>query len=126
MLVDSEKSVDIRNSLFYHHNTCLLAVVLKLQFYQFSRVKHLMKEIHEEEGKTMKRSLKRLQKSLKKFELPRRVGRNKFTNEDAIISEVPELTGSLREVIPQGNILRDELLSLQKRNLIEVSKPQFK
>lgn len=85
-----------------------------------------MDEIKTEELKKEKKSLKRLQKSAKKFETPRRVGKNKFTVDGPIIADISELTGSLREIVPQGNILRDELKSLQKRNLIEVTKPQFK
>lgn len=85
-----------------------------------------MDEIKDEELKKEKKSLKRLQKSAKKFEVPRRVGKNKFTMDEPTVADISELTGSLREIVPQGNVMRDELKSLQKRNLIEVTKPQFK
>lgn len=85
-----------------------------------------MDEIKSEELKKEKKSLKRLQKSVKKFETPRRIGKNKFVADGPTVADISELTGSLREIVPQGNVLKDELRSLQKRNLIEVTKPQFK
>lgn len=78
------------------------------------------------EKKNEKRELKKLRKDAEKLEKARRIGKNKFPEEEAQISSVGELTGSLREIIPAGNILKDKFLNMQKRSLIEVVKPQFK
>lgn len=91
-----------------------------------NRIKNILQEVDKEEHKREKRSLKRLQKSAKKFENARRVGKNKFEDTEVQFSQISELAGSLRELIPQGNILRDKFRNMQKRNLIEVTKPQFK
>ena len=79
-----------------------------------------------EELKKNKRSLKRSLKTQHKFETARRVGKNKYVPVEPPISDVPELTGSLREIIPQGGVLKHTLNNMQKRNLIEITKPQFK
>lgn len=85
-----------------------------------------MNEVLQKEKKQQKRELKRIQKAGEKLNTARRVGRNKFIGNEHSFTEVNELTGSLREIIPTGNILKDRFLSMQKRSLIEVVKPQFK
>ena len=85
-----------------------------------------MDEVLQSERKQKKKELKKIRKAGEKLGKARRVGKNKFTGDDANFNNVNELTGSLREIIPSGNILKDRFLSMQKRSLIEVVKPQFK
>jgi hypothetical protein len=84
------------------------------------------REILREELKRNKRSLKKSLVTQKKFETPRRICKNRYTPVAPPISDVRELTGSLREILPQGNVLKDALGNMQKRSLIEITKPQFK
>lgn len=90
------------------------------------RVKRIMDDVMKDEMKKEKKELKRVKKTAEKFEKVRRVGRNKFGDDERQFADIGELTGSLREIIPAGNILKDKFLNMQKRNLIEVVKPQFK
>lgn len=50
---------------------------------------------------------------------PRRLGRLKFQAQDMEVQLSDELAGSLRQLKPEGSILKDRFKSLQKRNLIE-------
>lgn len=85
-----------------------------------------MKEIINEDSKAVNKSLRKRQNLSKKSEMPRRTGKNLFKEEDLNITQIPDLTGSLREIIPQGGVLRSKFINMQKRSLIEVTKPQFK
>lgn len=50
---------------------------------------------------------------------PRRLGRLKYQDPDIDVQLSSELSGSLRTLKPEGNILRDRFKSFQKRNMIE-------
>lgn len=63
------------------------------------KVQKILQEIKEEEIIKTKRELKRLRKSSEKFKSARRVGRNKFVSPDPVVSDVNELTGSLRKIV---------------------------
>ncbi|XP_065207482.1 ribosome biogenesis protein NOP53 [Planococcus citri] len=98
----------------------------KKKVQDISKIRTIMNEVLQNEKKQKRRELKRIKKAAEKLEKPGRVGKNKFTGDESNFTSVNELTGSLREIIPVGNILKDRFHSLQKRSLIEVVKPQFK
>ncbi|XP_012589275.1 PREDICTED: glioma tumor suppressor candidate region gene 2 protein isoform X2 [Condylura cristata] len=50
---------------------------------------------------------------------PRRLGRLKYQAPDIDVQLSSELSGSLRTLKPEGNILRDRFKSFQRRNMIE-------
>ncbi|VDK18542.1 unnamed protein product [Anisakis simplex] len=84
-------------------------------------VKKINKEISEELTQVNEKAkLRRKQKWTKKLLGTQQLGRGKFKPEEQPFLMTDELTGSLRELKPQGNILMDRLKSLQKRNMLPV------
>ncbi|XP_069859575.1 ribosome biogenesis protein NOP53-like isoform X1 [Dipodomys merriami] len=65
-----------------------------------------------------RRERRRLQR-LAEADKPRRLGRLKYQDPDIDVQLSSELSGSLRTLKPEGNILRDRFKSFQRRNMIE-------
>ncbi len=51
--------------------------------------------------------------------LPATLSKHKFQESEMELKLTDELTGNLRSLKPEGNLLEDRYKSLQKRNLIE-------
>lgn len=114
----------------YNFEYCIFISYFKVHHYVFIyslRLKRITAEVDEEQEQAQKKKLKRLQRREKKLREPGRVCKHKFNPcDEASFTLAGELCGSLREMIPVGNVLKDRFLNMQKRNLIEVMKPQFK
>ncbi|KAM9812435.1 ribosome biogenesis protein NOP53 [Syngnathus typhle] len=86
------------------------------QLFQLRSIKDTIKQ---QEKRTAARQKKRKAKMEAEKSQPRRLGKLKFHPEDLEIKLSDELTSSLRQLKPEGSILKDRFKSLQKRNLIE-------
>lgn len=84
------------------------------------RVKSIRKEI-ESETKTQKEKEKQRQIKYEQHEQfgTKKFGRYKFENPDLDLNLSEDLTGNLRTMKTEGNLLHDRFKSLQKRNIIE-------
>ncbi|KAF5918501.1 LOW QUALITY PROTEIN: ribosome biogenesis protein NOP53 [Diceros bicornis minor] len=65
------------------------------------------------------RRARRQARRLAEADRPRRLGRLKYQAPDVDVQLSSELSGSLRTLKPEGNILRDRFKSFQRRNMIE-------
>ncbi|VDM46578.1 unnamed protein product [Toxocara canis] len=84
-------------------------------------VKKLNKEICKELSTLEEKAKLRLKRKLADRLLgTQQLGRGKFTPEDRPFLLTDELSGSLREIKPQGDVLVARLKSLQKRNMMPV------
>ncbi|KAM7413579.1 hypothetical protein PAMA_020792 [Pampus argenteus] len=86
------------------------------QLFQLRSIKTSIKQ-QEQTTKTKQKQRKANQEAQKSQ--PRRLGRLKFHAQDMEVQLSDELAGSLRQLKPEGSILKDRFKSLQKRNLIE-------
>ncbi|XP_061683748.1 ribosome biogenesis protein NOP53 isoform X2 [Syngnathoides biaculeatus] len=86
------------------------------QLFQLRSIKAAIKQ---QEKRACARQKQRKAKMEAQKAQPRRLGKLKFKAEDLEIKLSDELTSSLRQLKPEGSILKDRFKSLQKRNLIE-------
>ncbi|KAK3811425.1 MAG: ribosome biogenesis protein Nop53/GLTSCR2 [Linnemannia gamsii] len=94
---------------------------------QTNRVKDIMKTVEEEEAET---EAKRLENEQKKEEKERagmkRVGRFNIPKERIHVQLQDELADSLRQLKPEGSLMKDRFQSFVERNLIEPRVPVAK
>ena len=90
------------------------------------KLRSYMKEIKLEGFKSELRQKKREEVNKQKMYEPKRIGPNKFEDPDLEFNFSTEITGSLRTVKTDGNLLKDRFLSFQKRSLIEPRKLSLK
>ncbi|XP_077396473.1 ribosome biogenesis protein NOP53 [Festucalex cinctus] len=86
------------------------------QLFQLRAIKAAIKQ---QEKKTAAIHKQRKAKMEAQKAQPRRLGKLKFQPQDLEIKLSDELTSSLRQLKPEGSVLKDRFKSLQKRNLIE-------
>ncbi|XP_056297794.1 ribosome biogenesis protein NOP53 [Pseudoliparis swirei] len=86
------------------------------QLFQLRSIKTSIKQ-QEEDTKIKQIQRKRNQEAQKAQ--PRRLGKLKFEPQDMEVQLSDELAGSLRQLKPEGSVLKDRFKSLQKRNMIE-------
>ncbi|XP_057694224.1 ribosome biogenesis protein NOP53 [Corythoichthys intestinalis] len=86
------------------------------QLFQLRSIKATIKQ---QEKRTAARQKRRKAKMEAQKSQPRRLGKLKFQADDIEIKLSDELRSSLRELKPEGSVLKDRFKSLQKRNLIE-------
>ncbi|KAM9853244.1 ribosome biogenesis protein NOP53 [Aulostomus maculatus] len=86
------------------------------QLFQLRSIKASIKK-KEQTTKAKQKQRKANQESQKAQ--PRRLGRLKFQAQDMEVQLSNELAGSLRQLKPEGSVIKDRFKSLQKRNLIE-------
>nr|XP_043887921.1 ribosome biogenesis protein NOP53 isoform X2 [Solea senegalensis] len=89
---------------------------LQQQLFQLRSIKASLKQ---QDQKTQSRQTQRKAKQEAQKSQPRRLGRLKFQPQDLEIQLSDELAGSLRQLKPEGSVLKDRFKSMQKRNLIE-------
>ncbi|KAJ1528874.1 hypothetical protein ONE63_007244 [Megalurothrips usitatus] len=87
------------------------------------RLNQFEEEIVNQEEKTQKRSEKRIENDLNRT--TRRLGRQKFEENELDFNMASDLKGSLRSIKPEGNILSDRYNSMQKRNILEPASHQL-
>ncbi|XP_049433509.1 ribosome biogenesis protein NOP53 isoform X2 [Epinephelus fuscoguttatus] len=86
---------------------------------QLFQLRSIKSSIKEEEQKTKDRQKQRKANQEAQKAQPRRLGKLKFQPQDMEVQLSDELAGSLRQLKPEGSVLKDRFKSLQKRNLIE-------
>ncbi|XP_017290847.1 ribosome biogenesis protein NOP53 isoform X2 [Kryptolebias marmoratus] len=86
---------------------------------QLFQLRSIKTSIKQQEQKTKKKQVQRKAQQEAQKAQPRRLGKLKFQTPDLDIQLSDELAGSLRQLKPEGSILKDRFKSLQKRNLIE-------
>uniref|UniRef100_A0AAQ6IFV6 Ribosome biogenesis protein NOP53 n=1 Tax=Anabas testudineus TaxID=64144 RepID=A0AAQ6IFV6_ANATE len=86
------------------------------QLFQLRSIKASIKQ--DEEKTETKQKLRKAKQEAQKAQ-PRRLGKLKFQPQDMEVQLSDELAGSLRQLKPEGSVLKDRFKSLQKRNLIE-------
>jgi len=91
----------------------------KLRVQDVFKIKTLNKEIKAEEQKIAQNMAKRKELKEIKKNMPADITGHKFEEQDIDIKLTEELTGSLRSLKPEGNLLTDRYKSMQKRNIIE-------
>merc|ERR550519_1114676 len=91
----------------------------KMKVQDVFRVKTMNKEIAAEQKKIAENIAKRQRKKEIKKGLPDAITGHKFEEQDLDLKLSEELTGSLKSLKPEGNLLNDRFKSMQKRNIIE-------
>ncbi|XP_042342718.1 ribosome biogenesis protein NOP53 isoform X1 [Plectropomus leopardus] len=86
---------------------------------QLFQLRSIKSSIKEQEQKTKAKQTQRKAKQEAQKAQPRRLGKLKFQAQDMEVKLSDELAGSLRQLKPEGSVLKDRFKSLQKRNLIE-------
>lgn len=95
---------------------------LKKQTADLHRLKKLNAEIKVMESELNENRARKKEREEKKREQPHRLSKFAFEEEEIDINMPDEISGNLRNVTPQGNILSDRYKSMQKRNIIAPSK----
>uniref|UniRef100_H2LXK5 Ribosome biogenesis protein NOP53 n=1 Tax=Oryzias latipes TaxID=8090 RepID=H2LXK5_ORYLA len=85
---------------------------------QLFQLRSIKSSIKQQELQTKARRMKRKARQEAQKALPRRLGRLKYA-QDLEVQLSDELAASLRQLKPEGSVLKDRFKSLQKRNLIE-------
>ncbi|XP_068172653.1 ribosome biogenesis protein NOP53 [Antennarius striatus] len=86
---------------------------------QLFQLRSIKAAIRQQDQRTVTRQKRRKAKQEAEKALPRRLGKLKFQPQDMEVQLSDELSGSLRQLKPEGSVLKDRFKSLQKRNLIE-------
>uniref|UniRef100_A0A3B3YGC2 Ribosome biogenesis protein NOP53 n=1 Tax=Poecilia mexicana TaxID=48701 RepID=A0A3B3YGC2_9TELE len=86
---------------------------------QLFQLRSIKASIRQQEEKTKSKQMQRRAKQEAQKAQPRRLGKLKFQAPDLDVQLSDELAGSLRQLKPEGSILKDRFKSFQKRNLIE-------
>ncbi|CAF3114271.1 unnamed protein product [Rotaria sp. Silwood2] len=117
------KTVQQRNKEKLHKKKQALAKAAKVKRIQDNklyRVKSIRKEINTEELKHKQRKEKRkIDYENRENYGTKKFGRYKFEEADLDLNLSEEITGNLRTMKAEGNLLHDRFKSLQKRNVIE-------
>jgi len=87
--------------------------------HDFTRLKSIKKQLKAEEDQLKGNKARRVQRKANKLQQAAKLSNYKFEEADVDLKLSEELTGNLRNLKPEGNILTDRFKSMQKRNLIE-------
>ncbi|XP_054282422.1 ribosome biogenesis protein NOP53-like [Macrosteles quadrilineatus] len=90
------------------------------------KLRRMEKEITEKEQKWAAVREKRAKKKASEENMTKKLSKRKFEEPDLPFSRPHEITGNLRALKPEGNILVDRYYSMQKRNVLEVTAKQLK
>jgi nucleolar protein 53 len=100
---------------------------LKRQRAELQSLKAVRAALEEEEQARELRRARRAQvRAEREAAEPPKLGRHRFAGEDLRVMTTDELTGSLRQVRQEGLLAKDRFLSLQKRGVLEVRRPETK
>jgi nucleolar protein 53 len=91
----------------------------KMKVQDVYKLKTMNKEIVAEENRIAQKIEQRQKKKKMKRSLPDSITGHKFEEPDVDLKLSEELTGSLKSLKPEGNLLTDRYKSMQKRNIIE-------
>ena len=87
------------------------------------RVKSIKKLMKKDDEKIKQRQEKKQNKEIEASSKPQRLGRQKFEEMNIAIQLSDEVSGSLRNLKPEGNLFEDRFKNLQRRNIIEPRRP---
>uniref|UniRef100_A0A1B6KJC7 Ribosome biogenesis protein NOP53 n=1 Tax=Graphocephala atropunctata TaxID=36148 RepID=A0A1B6KJC7_9HEMI len=90
------------------------------------KLRLMAKEISNREQKLAVVQEKRLKKKASEVNRTKKLGKRKFEEPDLEFNRPHEIAGNLRALQPSGNILTDRFVSMQKRNIMEVTAKQLK
>lgn len=76
------------------------------------------KQIVKQDTVVKEKQKNRTEKRIKQKTEPRRLARKKYEGDEVPIPESKESLGNLRKIKPEGNVLVDRFMSLQKRNIL--------
>lgn len=93
--------------------------MLRIKENDVFRIKSINKELDQREKRIKERAKRREIKRIQALYKPKRLSRYRFEEKMIDINMPNEITGSLRTMKPEGNILMDRFQSFQKRNIIE-------
>ncbi|KAF3848058.1 hypothetical protein F7725_021086 [Dissostichus mawsoni] len=86
---------------------------------QLFQLRSIKTSIKQDEADTKVKQIQRKANQEAEKSQPRRLGKLKFQAQDLEVQLSDELAGSLRQLKPEGSVLKDRFKSMQKRNLIE-------
>ncbi|XP_034556659.1 ribosome biogenesis protein NOP53 [Notolabrus celidotus] len=86
---------------------------------QLFQLRSIKASIKQRDQRTKARQTQRKANQEAQKAQPRRLGKLKFQAQDLEVKLSDELASSLRQLKPEGSVLKDRFKSLQKRNLIE-------
>ncbi|KAK5868281.1 hypothetical protein PBY51_009310 [Eleginops maclovinus] len=86
---------------------------------QLFQLRSIKTSIKQDEADTKVKQIQRKANQEAQKSQPRRLGKLKFQAQDLEVQLSDELAGSLRQLKPEGSVLKDRFKSMQKRNLIE-------
>lgn len=92
---------------------------LKSKANEIFKLRKFKKEIEENEKKSIEKQKRRSQRIIEKLYQPNKLSHYKYEAPDIELNLSEELSGSLRTIKTDGNLLEDRFKSLQRRNLIE-------
>ncbi|KAG0247436.1 Glioma tumor suppressor candidate region protein 2, partial [Mortierella polycephala] len=128
--VKGKKSIAERNRLARAAETHKKEAEIKRQkelMKQTNKVKEIMKTVEEEEAETEKRRVESEQKREEKEKAGmKRVGKFNIPKERIHVQLQDELAESLRQLKPEGSLMKDRFQSFVERNLIEPRLPVAK
>ncbi|CAG2163486.1 unnamed protein product [Oppiella nova] len=100
---------------------------LKSSANEIFKLKTYKKELNQKEKESSERQKRRSARNLAKLFQPKRMSRYKYEEPDVELHLTHELSGCLRSMKTEGNLLQDRFKSIQRRNIIETrTKQTFK
>lgn len=100
------------------------AKIEKKKIADIYKLKKINNIIDKQEKKAGKLKEKRLKKKEYSITEPKQLGRVKFEDPDLEFHLGSEISGNLKNLKPEGSILRDRFKSLQKRNILQATVKQ--
>ncbi|KFM68273.1 hypothetical protein X975_12422, partial [Stegodyphus mimosarum] len=91
----------------------------KKRLHDVYRIRSIKSEIKKEEKVSDLKHKKKIEREIEQMYKPRALSKHKYESPDVELNLTEELTGSLRTLKTDGNLLEDRYKSLQRRNLIE-------
>jgi len=100
-----------------------LSKVEKIKTHDLTRLKTLKRQIKEETEISKKRIKLRQTKNIHAMKTrTKNLGKHKYRDPNVVVQLSEDLSATLRELKPEGNLLEDRFKNLQKRNIIETRK----
>lgn len=102
----------------------MLKKVEKKKRADMHKLKVINSNIENEQANQLERKKRELQKKTMLENQPKRLGKLKFEEPDAIVNMAQDISGNLKNIRKAGNLLADRFVSLQRRNILPVTTRQ--
>lgn len=96
--------------------------VISFPFKNIFRLRFLNEEIKTMEGELKKYRERKVERAEQKRYQPHRLGKVPFEEEEIDFNAPESISGNLRNITPEGSLLKDRYKSLQRRNILAPSK----